>query len=337
MNADALFDDWLASRAGDSRDPLDAQNAESYRYIWKRWRRFLAEHAPGSDKPRARTYLLATPALVAEFLESGRSLQREHGQASDRLSETARRRYWTTLRRLYAHAIAHGLLGLNPAEGLPAAARPLPEHTEALVIARPVWEVLPAHLPVMPGWLMTRNRAMLALLMELALTPGELLGLRLAQISGATDQPGGLRVQLTGTRAAQARELVLGASGAALLQAWLDERTRLVAIHRRRIAAAHADCVFLSERFGPTSRNSLFKLISQTLLQAHRAAGMTEPAKHSPMVLRNTRLYMRLVAGEDPALIWKEAGMKDAASFRGLMPRLTGSEREAVIESLAQD
>jgi integrase/recombinase XerC len=328
MSPQQLLESWLADQK-----LITPEKADPYRQLWDSWLRWLAQVDPGIN------YLNATPAHVAQFLKTGRSVmspanyapvnrrddpregapkKRRFGPKTGQFSPTTQRRYWRTLERIYGWALEKGQIrGQNPLAAADRQQRPASQQTEGSVITDRVWDAIEEWLPKTDHWLDVRDRAIVRLIMDLALTPGEVCALRHDQVIWNAPVRGRLAVRLTPLgRQAQQRDLLASKGTSDALRAWRAQRQAL------SVRPAAKDLLFLSLRRTPLQRKQLFILISRVINVAHWQVMGETPPKHSPMVLRNTRLVRRLRAGEDPATVAKEAGFRDTRSFRGLLPRL---------------
>lgn len=329
----ALLRAWLAERGRDRRDPIRAEQRRQYELLWEHWLAFLAKQQGRSANQVARSRGWLRPAArdIQLFLQSGRS---EHSKANARLvggtggserarrtrltqgySPTTKRRYWRVLQRIYEFAlVAKKLAGddvPNPFTPLADALKLRAEAPEGLVLSIPVWNAIPRVLGVTAQDPLTaRNRAAVLLLMDAAITPGELLALPLRAVGRELFGTGTLRLE--GPRKAQTRELRLCADTIAALQDWIEARAR-------RFGPGGADDpVFVSEQGPALSRSQLYMIVANAVRSAERQAGVDAAAKPSPMALRNTRLVIRLRNGEAPSAVVKLAGLKNAAGLRHL-------------------
>ena len=124
---DAFFASWQAARlARTDLKPMGAAGLTQGSLVWRHWLAFCTAHGVVWDA--------AQSADIARFCQA-------IGPRSSlkKTSPVTRRRYWRVLRDLYAHALAVGLVALNPAEG----AQPLAtERVPSLALSAPMWAAL---------------------------------------------------------------------------------------------------------------------------------------------------------------------------------------------------
>lgn len=308
MNNLAIFESWLAERDKEERAPLSSEGAKLYGYVWQSWCRWL-EVAHGADAATlaGASFLTATPQDVQTFLAA------KHAKLASKtpISEVTRRRYWRLLERVYQRAKDLHMIETNPVIALTGDDRPEPESSVGVVLARPYFEALYKGLPTGQSMWDLRDRAILLLFLEAALTPGEVCGLRLDQVSSDQRLPSRLRLQISGLRHWQSREMVLSDLASIALAAWLKVRRRM------EIPTA---AVFLTQQDEVMSGRPLHHLVGKAVTASAVAAMMPVPMHIGPQVLRNTRIVLWINDGMEPSEVVKLAGYKDARSFRGLRP-----------------
>jgi site-specific recombinase XerD len=311
MHPDDLYEEWIAMRERSESDPLTREAARPYGHIWTLWCRWLLD-ADLEGRQRAPDYLQVSTDTVSRFLHSGPSPNSTRSAAG--VSDVTRGRYRVVLRELYDHAVALDLLASNPVPK-PTAAEHVREFAkEAQILTSLQWESIHREVPVGKQLLEVRDRAILLLLLEEALTPGEIKGLTMRQVRSDLLRPGLLLLEIEGKRSAQARSLPLGEISSRALQAWLDRR------HEAPGAAEHpSSLVFLSRRARPLSDRTLFKVVADVILRASGTVHMPAQRHVGPQVLRNTRIVFWLRDGMPEAEVVHRAGYKDATSFRGLL------------------
>ena len=311
MKNTEIFENWLTERANASRDPLSIEAAKPYRYIWNSWCRWLDVAYPETPATGADTgYLQATPEDIHKFLANGPSPSSKRVSKTSPISEVTRRRYWRVLDSVYRHAKNKFLLEENPAGGLSEQDKPKTEKSEGLVLTRIHFEAMYLALPSgTTGW-DVRDRAILLLLLEAALTPGEVCGLLTSQVHPDRREPARLSLAITGLRRWQSREMVLSELASTALANWLKIR------HSIDFAI---DAVFVTQQHEPLSSRPLFHLVSKTVAASAVAAKLPVPYHVGPQVLRNTRIVLWLNEGLESSDVVKLAGYKDAKSFRGLL------------------
>ena len=251
--------------------------------------------AYGRDLARLLVFLERSGVARAE------QLTREHvtgfvlALERDGLGARSRARALVAVRRFLRHLGAEGCLRGDPWQGtrLPRFERPLPrvlrsDETAALI------ESVDAETP-----LALRDRAMLEVLYGAGLRVSELVRLPL---SGVDRRAGLLRVAGKGRRE---RVVPLGAPALEALDAWLaGGRPRLAKDARRA-----GDCVFLSQRGAPMTRQNFFARLRRLALAAGiPAAGV------SPHVLRHAFATDLLEGGADLRVVQTLLGHADLAT-----------------------
>lgn len=304
-----LFESWLNVRSNASRDALSVEAAAPYRYIWLSWCRWLDENASGeTNLGVGKRYLEARPEDVQQFLDHGPSPSSKRVSRTTPISEVTRRRYWRILDAVYDHAKDLEFIKKNPAD-VGDNDRPPPEKSEGLVLTRLHFEAVYKVLPSGPSPWDLRDRAVLLLLLEAALTPGEITGLKLANVTESIEHPGQLVLNIFGTRKAQNRDFTLNKLASTSLTQWLDARQNM---------ACPLDEVFITQRQEPMAGRVLFHLVSKAISASAKLSGMPVPGHVGAQVLRNTCIVQWLNSGMEEGLVVKLAGFKDSKSFRGL-------------------
>lgn len=316
--ADALFEDWISVREHASYDPLSRKAAVPYRYIWKRWADWLQEEP---RKAVDNAYLFATEIDVQQFLQHGSTPASGRKSPSAPISPVTRQRYGRVLRELYQHAIDHfAYAASNPVTKEVVGVAPTESERGGQILPPGVFEALFQVLPSDPTPYEMRDKAIMLLLLECALTPGEVRNLELDDVSKNKQSPGQYLLHLDGPRGAQERELsTTGTAGYALHQ-WL--------VHRKAMRR-NTNVIFISEKRGPMTRRALFGLVARMITLACQHAHTDVPNHIGPMVIRNSCIVRWYNAGKPVADICRDAGFKDGNSFaRGLRAHLKSPSLE---------
>lgn len=325
----ALFRHWLECEASKAWDPLDAASASGYEKVWRAWLRCLDDASTPAAAGHAATASPGAPGLgaalhrwqLATAVDVGNFLRPRQGQVSHhlpgrRISEVTRRRYWRLLERIYAHALEHGWVQGNPAEGLAPQERPPAEDGQGHCLPAPLWNALPRHIPVADGFQSARDRAILLLLYELALAPEEVRGLHWRDLEDGHAPPAHLRID--GLRAAQQRALELPGPVHQALRDW-----RGFSAGQRGAEAVQADApVFYSREGQPLSVRVLFHVASQWIQRAYAAlpaSGQKAPLHRvGPQVLRNTAIVQWLRNGQPESEVVQRIGVESTRALRHL-------------------
>ncbi|MBI2770489.1 MAG: hypothetical protein HYX47_12760 [Burkholderiales bacterium] len=312
MGEEEIFQQWLKSCLSASRDPIrKPEQAKPYEWIWLSWCRWLATPSPGADQRRAASWRDATYGQVMSFVGSGPS---PAAKRKKKISEVTTRRYWRVLQRIYAFAVLRGQLAANPAD-IPEdlTEHPLKSERSAGVALTPrMWEQLQQILPAGDHWMDVRDRAVMRLFMELALTPDEVANLH-APHRDLLD-PSNVVIDVVGSkdRPWQSRSLHPSPELLRDLCLWHEHRGRLTP---GQAVGAHW---FLTARLTPMSRHSLFDIVAPRVAKAAERSGMALPPHLGPMVLRNTRILQWLLQGRPLDQVLAESGLKEAKNLERL-------------------
>lgn len=313
----AIFESWRATRQlgmPGVTDPLTVAGTRSYKAIWNKWVWWLTQDKgiEGKSSPRAQSYLDATPALISTFLLHGPSPISGRRSKTSPLSEITRRRYWSVLSRVYEHAKSQGLIHINPAALLDNE-KPPQENSTGQIFNANQWAAIEASLPSGNSEMVVRDRALLLLMMDAALTVAELCSLQHIHVAPCMLEPKLLRLRIDGKRKAQFREITLNARTTTALQKWTALRVKIATK-----PTVKGDPLFLTERRVGISPRVVFHLVASTVSNAFTIAGLDLPLHLGPQVLRNSRIVFWLNSGMPASEVVQRAGFKDTKSFRGL-------------------
>lgn len=313
---DAFFVSWQAARlARTDLKPMGRAGLQQASLVWRHWLAFCSVHGVAWDTAQSTDI-----ALFCQSISPRSPLKKT--------SPVTRRRYWRVLRDLYAHALAGGLIEVNPAEG----AQPLAtERVPSLALSTPMWTALHEGLhegfPGGDDFKARRNRFALLLMMRAALTVREIIGLTLDCAEPCADclgNPGGpgpqytLRVRKAG--GGHERVLQLDAETSRALHAWLEVRpVGLPALHP-------GSRLVVGDRIGRSiAPNGLYNICQAHLARCLVEKGLlAEPAPHAtldpgllthmgPNTLRNTCIAGWFNASVPLGEIQRRCGFKDAS------------------------
>lgn len=306
-----LFEGWISIRENESYDPLSRAASVPYAYIWKRWCDWLQEQPSNSG---THAYWEAGPRDVQEFLLNGSSPASGRKARSASTSPVTRQRYGRVLSVLYQFAVEHHHLSTNPVTEEIMGTPPTEEERGGQILPPRVFEALYLVLPVDPTPYEKRDKAIMLLLLECALTPGEVRNIKIGDVCKNTKNPGQYLLHLDGPRGAQDRSIsTTGAAGYALHQ-WL--------VHRK-VMHRNTNVIFVSEKRGPMTRRALFGLVAKMITLACQVVRAEVPNHIGPMVIRNNCIVRWYNAGKPVVDICRDAGFKDGKSFmRGLRVHL---------------
>jgi len=309
------FESWLDYRSS-TANRLSPEAAEPYRYIWSAWCKWLLCQAKNDEgRDWAGLVLAASPRQALDFLADQVKPATQRAGSATEISIVTRERYCMVLREIYAHLERQGLIAYNPMQRLYALAGD----------DRPDAEIVPERVH---GWLRekfvhlvstspfeVRDRALMLLMLDQALTPGELATLRVAKISEDV-QVAGYWLSIEGSRAAQKRQLRVDGHAAMALTAWLQFRSRV--LESAVCAAETQDLVFFTERRRPLSRRVLFHLTSGAIAAACSALDLPLPRHLGPLVLRNTAILSWIRQGMPAEEVCRRAGYQGTVSLEHL-------------------
>ena len=299
ITGEDAFAHWLSACGQNPWEPLSPEAAKPYGFIWQSWLRFLLEHESTKAEQLLQAWALATPEQVLAFINHGPQSIKGH-----KPSDITRRRYWRVLDRVYDHALLHGWVSSNPAQGLAAQDMPPSEDPQGAILSPRMWRALERQIPPPQDLISCRDRAVLLLLMELGLTPEEVRLLEMRHLQWSDNEPRQIEaLQIEGERDRQTRTLPVSARLHSALHHWLQAR-----------AAYHAmqgqSALFCTRKAPQLSNHTLLHLVTKTLKQAAAASRLPEPARMGPQVLRNTVLVQWLDAGCSVDEVLARAGMK---------------------------
>lgn len=331
------FESWLLQRSNERENPLTPEAAEPYRYIWSSWCQWLLskpEHAQAEGEQDHWTDLVlqASPDDAMEFLLDRVKPATQRSGSTQEISIVTRERYCMVLRGVYGHLLQLGLLPENPMKRLYELAGE--DRPDAEVLPDPVWNHLERMAREEPGDrspFTLRDRALIWLMLDLALTPAELSALNLGQLDEAMAGEGGsvgqIAIRLQGNRAAQRRDLQLSEQASAALRDWLAVRNdTLEKGHPEALVVP--ELVFFTERRKPLSRRVLFHLTSKLITAACQELGQELPRHLGPLVLRNTAILHWLKAGVAQAEVLRRAGYQGKLALEHLRTHLPRTNQE---------
>jgi len=318
--AEALFDHWLQARGNDAWTPLTAEAAKPYRFIWGAWSKYLL----GQCVP-AVAWHEASAVEVLHFINH--IPQTVKGR---KISDITRRRYWRVLDRVYDHALLNGWIEINPVHAVARGERPPSEDPKGAVLSDAMWQAGIAQIPAGDDLVGARDRAVLMLLFELGLAPEELRMLHVDNIlhsapvgdSGETQIIG---VHVEGQRDNQQRKLSVSIALAHGLAHWLRARAQYPAMQGE-------PALFCSRKSRTLSNHTLLHLVTKTLSEAARNAGLPTPARLGPQIVRNTAIVRWLNAGMPLAEVVERAGLKNVNGLLHLRDLVSEEARTALAQ-----
>lgn len=324
--AHEVFEAWADDRASDPRRPLGPASAAKYRATWLAWVRHLAG--------TRRSWMTATPADLEAFVA-------EIAPRSARLdapSPVSRARYWRTIANVYdftrwqsvaaGRSVRRGTL-LHEVHRLRPPEHARSEAAESSVISAQHWQALLAAKVEGPAWPALRDRAMLLVELDTALTVAELRALKVGDVSWLARKPALATLQVDGRRRAQSRELQLGALASRTLRRWLDVRATLPAVD---------DCVFVSRKgLRSPSTVAIWHALARQVQLALASCGDMDWHHAGPTVLRNAVLLRWLSKGRRPAEVARLAGLGSIRKLERLLSHCDEATRDRLREAVANE
>lgn len=244
-----IFEAFLAKRSNDPYDPLSVAAARPYRSIWLSWCKHLAT---SRNDEITSSWAHAQPLDLFHYLYKGGISPAGNRRTS--LSEISRWRYWSVINSIYEFAKNSGQVMRNPAEGMAMDDRPLLLQSEGQIFNVRDWKAIEAALPVGDSPTAIRDRALMMLIMDAALTTTEVTKLR---IHDCTYTSNGFAVQITGSRGAQDRVLILAKETSEALSTWLGTRTKIQA------HGIFADALFTTQKRGPIRPSGVYHIVDK--------------------------------------------------------------------------
>jgi len=325
-SADAAFKQWALVRSVMPRGRLSDISIQKYRTIWDIWTRHLDSTATPWHQAEA--------GHVREFLLHVAPRRKADAAATRQVSPVTQARYWKLLQSIYSHAAAMSWIAYSPITIEAKVAHS--EARDSLVFNKLDWAVLLGSLPAPPlslsHWAEVRDRALLLLMMQCALTVGELKALRLDDVFSPqwvqnghwqlqplpeTQPPVDVQLEIRGPRADQNRSLHVPALTAGALHDYLALRVQM---------PQDNPLVFVRQRGGQLSSAYKSATLASKSLYVMTAAfvrrvlgGRHEQLAHAgPMSLRSSCIVRWLDAGLPDAKVLRDAGLKDPQALQRL-------------------
>lgn len=319
MHGVNAFDHWLLTCGQNPWEPLSADAAKPYGFIWQSWLRFLA--GGGMDDPLA--WASATPEQVLAFINHG-----PQSPKRSKPSDITRRRYWRVLDRVYDHAVLYRWASSNPAQGLSHQDMPPSEAPKGAILSPRMWRALERQIPAPDDLITSRDHAILVLLMELGLTPEEVRFLEVGNLCWSEGAPRKIEaIDIVGERDNQSRTLPVTPKLNTALQHWLQARAGYHAMQGQT-------ALFCTRKAPQLSNHTLLHLVTKTLKQAAAASRQPEPARMGPQVVRNTVLVQWLDAGCSITEVLARSGMKSPNALQHLRAYFTEDNAQPEVISV---
>jgi integrase/recombinase XerC len=313
-----IFSAWASVRAAQSgRHHLSAASIHKYRSVWESWLRHLAlTETPWHE---------ASAAQLCAFVANIKPRSSRQAGAST----VSKARYFRAISAIYAQseltAYECGFADyVNPMREAVAPDDAKSEASASSILVAHHWPALLQARPKAAHWSSVRDTAMLHLVLDAALTVGEIRGLRISEVQlDAHGAPHTLA--LRGRRPAQQREIPLGSQARSRLAEWLTTRATL---------ATPTDHVFVSQKgLRAASAMAIWHNLNSLIEQALQATG-DQALHHGPNVLRNAAMLNWLLQGMEPAQVARRAGLSTIRKTLRIA-KAAGSQVEAAVQDAA--
>lgn len=318
---------WLAfnnEHATYGREAIDPADSASYGFIWQSWCRFIAARRASASAVGLAPWQQAQADDIAAFLHSGMR-RLKHGKPTN----TAKRRYWRVLSRVYDYAHAQDWVVSNPVVELTDMDTPKTEKPVGACLTPALYDACIKSLPPLYGSATeARDRAMFLLLLVLGLTPQEVRELRVQDLERDRETGRVLFVNVPALRShAQQRRMAVDERTSQALLHWLGQRPLLTSLRPGSVSSRAgtgriADPLFVSQKSPQVTMGTLLHVCHQLIKSACARTGQPLPAQMGPQVLRNTVLVRWLDEGIEVGKVARMAGLKNAKGLRHLMPHV---------------
>ncbi len=335
VSSDRVFLAWSGMRQAIALRTLSDESVASYRSVWDGWMAFVLARGLRWDTAKSldvRDFLSALPARA-----SARGICAP--------SAVTQKRYYRVLREIYACARGNGWIVVVPTDHEAAVSHS--EAHDSLVFHRGQWSRLFAALPELRepppedmAWTDVRNVALLLLMMQAALTVGELAALDVCDVHSARlhlspegalaldlpyppweSAPAPVSLRVSGARADQNRALVLGSPAQEALMAWLGLRLEM------SLPDGVDSALFMSRKgAGRLTSKTLFTVANKHIQQTlGPELGDAALAHAGPMTLRNSCIVRWMDAAMPDFEVLRRAGLKDAQALARLREHVVHS------------
>lgn len=342
-NPALVYDLWLAynnEHATFGRESIDAKRSTSYRMIWQAWLKYLAGNAQG----QGALWRTADATDVARFLQSG--MRRLKNSTP---SNTAQRRYWRVLSRIYTFAHTKGWTTENPLVALATADIPAAEKTAGAVLTLAQLKACFDCLPPLYGTAtQARDHTMAMLLLTTGITPQELRNLCVQDLERDTATGKVTHVAITAQRSdTQRRRIALDERVGNALLYWLTQRHMFKSLQRVRPGPEDAPVnacdrhpftrLFISQKTPEVTMGTLLLVCRDLILQACQTIKAEPPPRIGPQVIRNTVLVQWLNEGIGIHQVTQMAGLKNPKGLRHLREHLNPEVRQHLAKADFKD
>lgn len=325
VSSDRVFLAWAGMRQAIALRTLSDESVTGYRSVWDGWITFVLA--------RGLQWDTAQSSDVREFLSSLPARASARGILTP--SSVTQKRYYRVLQEIYACARASGWIAAVPTDHEAAVSHS--EAHDSLVFHRGQWRRLFAALPALQepvpedmAWTDVRNVALLLLMMQAALSVAELAALNVCDVCSPRlrispegtlnldflgppwdDRPAPAVIRVSGARAGQNRELVLGSPAQEALMAWLGVRLGMT-LHEGAQSA-----LFISRKgAGRLTAKTLFSVANKHIEQTlGPELGSVALVHAGPMTLRNSCIVRWMDAGTSDSEVLRRSGLKDGQAL----------------------
>lgn len=342
-NPSQVYDLWLAynnANATFGRESIDDKRSSSYRMIWQAWLKHLA----GNKEVLGAKWRSANATDVHHFLQTG--MRRVKNGIP---SNTAQRRYWRVLSRIYTYAHSKGWTVDNPVLALATADIPAVEKTAGAVLTHGQFNACFDCLPPLYGTAtQARDHTMALLLLTTGMTPQELRSLCVQDLERDMASGKVTHVAITAQRSdTQRRRIALDARVGNALLYWLTQRHMFNSLQRVRpgpedVPATAEDRhpftrLFISQKTAEVTMGTLLYVCRDLILQACKSVQAEPPPRIGPQVIRNTVLAKWLNEGIGIHQVTQMAGLKNPKGLLHLREHLNPEVRQHLAKANVKD
>ncbi|WP_103739150.1 site-specific integrase [Diaphorobacter sp. LR2014-1] len=342
-NPAQVYDLWLAHNnecATYGRESIDAKRSTSYRMIWQGWLKYLASLNEG----KGCAWSSVDAVDVSNFLKSG--LRRSKNLIP---TNTAQRRYWRVLSRIYTFAHSKGWTAENPVLALATADVPAIEKPKGAILTLGQYKACFDCLPPLYGTAtQARDHTMALLLLTTGITPQEVRTLCVQDLERDMATGKVTHVAITAQRSdTQRRRIAVDERLANALLFWLTQRHMFNSLQRVRPSKEEAPTtagdrhpftrLFVSQKSPEVTMGTLLHVCKQLILEACKKDHSDAPPRIGPQVIRNTVLTKWLNEGIGIHQVTLMAGLKNPKGLLHLGDHLNPEVRQHLAKSNFKD
>lgn len=319
-SAQDVFDQWVTHQnnpLANTRESINPNASTSYAFIWRSFCKWLMP-ANQHDQWQAAPWHTTTPEQILNFITTGITPANSTAPA-----KTSQRRYWSTINRILAFATSQQWITSNPAQQIHLNDRPPSEKSDGSILNPLQLQACYHHLPD-PNTSHThaRDRAMLLLMLEHAITPQEIRNMCTMDLQRDPATGKYCAVHIPPQRSEhQSRTIPLSELASQALHKYIPQRTNFGSLQKAiselpKSGITSADRhptthVFLSVKQPTITMGTLRHITDQFITTACQAIHQDPPPRVGPQILRNTTIVKWLNEGIDPQTVANMAGLKN--------------------------